>query len=66
MTFEESERRRVESLQASTSALRQANERLRDSVGKLPTIPPKAPVCVKCGKPRRPFAAKNLCEVCHD
>jgi hypothetical protein len=64
MTYEEKERMRVQSLQASTLALQRANEKLRESVGHLKTIPPKPPICVKCGKVRRPFSAGGLCEGC--
>lgn len=45
-------------------ALKAANDKLAESVGKMKTIPPKPPVCSKCGEPRRPFAPNGLCEVC--
>jgi hypothetical protein len=64
MSWEQAEKVRIARLAASTEALAAANARLRESVGRMPTIPPKPPTCDRCGKPRRPFAPKNLCEGC--
>jgi hypothetical protein len=64
MGYYEAEKVRLHRLAASTEALAQANARLRESVGRLKTIPPKPPVCGQCGKPRRPFAVDALCEGC--